>query len=109
MEIPAEPWRPQRKEGIDYGATYSPVVSWPTIRLFLTYFLVKGWRTRQLDFVLAYPHADVPSTKFMEVPRGFAFQGSRKNHVLKLLRNVYGSHEASRTWFLSCTFRSEFR
>jgi hypothetical protein len=28
---------------LDYGKTYSPVVAWPTIRLFLVHFLLKGW------------------------------------------------------------------
>jgi hypothetical protein len=88
---------------LDYGKTYSPVVAWPTIRLFLVHFLLRGWSTRQLDFVLAYPQADSPGTKYLEIPRGFNHEGNRRSHVLKVLRNIYGSHEAGRTWFIYAT------
>ena len=42
------------EHGIDYNLTFAPVVAWPTIRLFLAFFAVNGWKTRQLDLVLAY-------------------------------------------------------
>ena len=51
---------------VDYDKTYSPIMAWSTIRLFLIFFLLKGWKTRQLDFVLAYPQADVPKETYME-------------------------------------------
>ena len=88
---------------IDYNKTYSPVVSWPTIRLFLIFFLLKGWKTRQLDFVLAYPQADVPKETYMEIPPGFSFKGSRKDYVLRIVRNVYGGHASGRQWYLYVT------
>jgi hypothetical protein len=42
----------QTVQGIHYDSSYSPVVSWTTIRLLLTLTLVLGWFTRQIDFVL---------------------------------------------------------
>lgn len=37
---------------------YSPVVK-SSIRLFLTLAVTKGWHTRQVAFILAYPQADI--------------------------------------------------
>ena len=33
------------QEFIDYDLTWSPVVQWPTIRLFLIFFKLNGWVT----------------------------------------------------------------
>lgn len=86
--------------GQDYELTFAPVVAWPTIRLFLTYFLMKDWKTRQLDLVLAYPHAKVDRPTFMRIPRGFQFEGSTQRHVLQIIYNLYGGCDAGRIYFL---------
>lgn len=86
--------------GQDYELTFAPVVAWPTIRLFLTYFLLKGWKTRQLDLVLAYPHAKVDRPTFMKIPRGFQFEGSTQRHVLQIIYNLYGGCDSGRIYFL---------
>ena len=49
----------QTIKGIHYENTYAPVVTWTTIRFLLTLSLVNDWHTRQIDFVLAYPQANV--------------------------------------------------
>jgi hypothetical protein len=61
----------QTVQGIHYDSSYSPVVSWTTIRLLLTLTLVLGWFTRQIDSVLAFPQADTKTDLFMEVPSHF--------------------------------------
>jgi hypothetical protein len=85
-------------KNVHYWETYSPVVKWASIRLFLTLALIKGWHTRQVDFVLAYPQADIETELYMEVPQGFEFQGSRKTHCLRLIKNLYGQKQAGRVW-----------
>jgi hypothetical protein len=85
-------------KNVHYWETYSPVVKWSSIRLFLTMAVIKGWHTRQVDFVLAYPQADVETTLYMEVPRGFEFDGSRKTHCLRIIKNIYGQKQAGRVW-----------
>ena len=45
------------KHRVHYDQTYSPVVSWSSVRLLLTLAAVHGWHTTQLDYVLAYPQA----------------------------------------------------
>ena len=62
-------------KGKHYDETYAPSLSWGTIRLFLILSIMHGWKSRQLDFVLAYPHADIPQPTFMELPRGINFPG----------------------------------
>ena len=85
--------------GVNYWDTYSPVVSWSTVRLVLILALVLGWHTRSLDFVLAYPQADVKTDIFMRPPQGCDFPGFDTNrHLLKLKKNLYGLKDAGLTW-----------
>jgi hypothetical protein len=79
--------------------TPSPVVNWVSIRLCLTLALLFQWKTRQIDFVLAFPQAEVECNLFMYLPRGLTFTGVHcRTHCLKLKRNLYGSHQAGRVW-----------
>jgi Reverse transcriptase (RNA-dependent DNA polymerase) len=39
----------------------------------------------------------------MEIPAGFKINGSRHNHVLKLVNNLYGQKQAGRVWNLYLT------
>jgi Reverse transcriptase (RNA-dependent DNA polymerase) len=85
--------------GINYWETYAPVVGWSTIRLFLNLMIVNGWTSRQIDFILAFPQADIECDMYIEIPIGFKVEGiSRKTHVLRLKRNLYGQRQAGRVW-----------
>ena len=88
----------RQEYGVNYWETYSPVVTWSSIRLFLTLTTLAGWKTRQIDYVLAFPQADVECDMYIDIPRGFNFKGSKKTHALKLLKNVYGTKQAGRVW-----------
>ena len=57
--------------GINYWDTYAPVIAWTTIRLYLVLALLNKRATRQIDFVLAYPQAEIECYLYMEIPRGF--------------------------------------
>ena len=70
--------------------------------MWLTHFIMRRWVTRQLDFVLAYPHAFVERPTYIDMPQGFDYQGRRDTHVLRIIRNLYGGKNAGRTWFLFC-------
>jgi Reverse transcriptase (RNA-dependent DNA polymerase) len=41
-------------KGVHYEETYSPVVMWQLVRIFLILGTINKWKTRQLDFVMAY-------------------------------------------------------
>ena len=87
------------QEGIDYDLTWSPVVAWPTIRLFLIFFKMSGWVTTQLDLVLAYPHADVDRPTFMEIPRGFQHKFKNGDYVLRIIKNLCGGKASGRIYY----------
>ena len=89
----------QQIHGINFWDTYAPVVMWPTIRFFFCITLLRQWHTRQVDFIMAYPHAPVETPLYLRIPQGFdPRRGSRKTHALQLLRNVYGQKQAGRVW-----------
>ena len=48
----------EQTHGINYWEIYLPVVNWSSIRLCLNMALLFNWKTRQIDFVLAFPWAD---------------------------------------------------
>jgi hypothetical protein len=61
--------------------------------------LIYQWKTRQIDFVLAFPQAYVECELYMELPRGLIFEGCRRDtHCLKHLKNLYGQKQAGRVW-----------
>ncbi len=88
----------KQEYGLNYWETYSPVVTWATVRLFLVLVLLNKWTSRQVDFVLAYPQADIECPLYMEIPRGFQSEGSRKKNCLLLEKNIYGQRQAGRVW-----------
>ena len=86
--------------GINYWQTYSPVVDWATIRLFLILSIINQWISIQIDFVLAFPQAPIECKMYMEIPQGFEIIGASKGeYVLLLLKNLYGQKQAGRVWF----------
>ena len=61
--------------------------------------LLFRWKTRQIDFVLAFPQANAECDLFIELPRGMSFPGiHRSTHCLKLIKNLYGTKQAGRVW-----------
>ena len=73
-----------QEHGKNYWDTYSPVVSWTTIKLMFTIALIKHLHTRFIDFTLAFPQADVEVPIFMEIPFRFEVTGSSASYVLEL-------------------------
>ena len=90
----------KQEYGVNYWETYAATLSWPPIRFLLTLSILRGWHTRQLDFTMAYPQADIEVPLYMDIPKGFTFNGSKRTHCLKLLKNLYGQKQAGRTWHL---------
>ena len=63
--------------------------------------MLNKWKTRQLYFVLAYPHAPAKRELFIHITRGFHIPTpSNKKYVLKILQNIYGTCQSGKTWFL---------
>ena len=51
------------------------------------FFILNDWVTAQLDMVLACPHAKVDRPTFMDLPKGFRFEGHNENWALQLLKS----------------------
>jgi hypothetical protein len=87
------------RAGEHYDLTYAPVASWNSVRLLLALAAVHGWKTTQIDYVLAFPQAPVERDIYMEIPKGFDLKGApRSEYVLKIHRNIYGQKQAGRVW-----------
>jgi Reverse transcriptase (RNA-dependent DNA polymerase) len=57
------------------------------------------WKTKQLDFVQAYPQAPAQTEMYVEIPKGCSVQGDdNKKYVLKLINNIYGQRQAGKVW-----------
>jgi hypothetical protein len=85
--------------GMNYFETYAPVVTWFAIRLMIVMGIIFNWALCQVDFVMAYPQAPIEMDIYMELPQGIqTATGNSKDHVLKLLKNIYGQKQAGRVW-----------
>ena len=85
--------------GVNYYDTHAPVVTWFAIRLMIVFGILFNRAMRQIDFVMAYPQAPIEMDMYMELPQGIQTKhGNSKDHVLKLLRNIYGQKQAGRVW-----------
>jgi hypothetical protein len=85
--------------GVNYYDTHAPVVTWFAIRLMIVFGILFKRAMRQIDFVIAYPQALVEMDMYMELPQSIHTKHSNsKDHVLKLLRNIYGQKQAGRVW-----------
>ena len=82
--------------------TYAPVVMWTTIRLIITLANINRFYSRQLDFVLAYPQAEIEGYVYMKLLKGLKIPNKhgKGKHCLKLLKNIYWLKQAGRVWNL---------
>ena len=90
----------KQEYGVNYWETYAATLAWPPIRFMLTMALIKSWHTRQIDFTLAYPQADVECDLYMELPKGFEVNANSNHYCLQIIKNIYGQKQAGRTWAL---------
>jgi hypothetical protein len=84
--------------GVNYWETYAPVVNWLSVRTLMALSIIHDLETRSIDFVLAFPQADLDTDVYMELPFGFDFDG-RRHFILKLNKNLYGLKNASLNFF----------
>jgi hypothetical protein len=83
----------------NYYETYVPVVTWFAIRLLIVFGILFNWALCQVDFVMAYSQAPIEMDMYMELPTGIHTKHrNSKDHVLKLLANIYGQKQAGRVW-----------
>ena len=96
--------------GVDFWATFAPVVNWSTSRLVLFLSLLHGFHSCQVDFVQAFIQAPLDCPIYMEIPAGFGIQDRRlaftneaarnnDKNALRLLKNMYDLKQAGNNWY----------
>ncbi|KAL7466170.1 hypothetical protein ACHAXS_006459 [Conticribra weissflogii] len=62
--------------GVNYWETYAPVVNWISMRFLLVLSEMLQLDTRAIDFVLAFPQADLDTPVYMCLPTGMVIDGA---------------------------------
>ena len=83
--------------GIDYLATYSPVVKHHSIRLVLGIVAAFDLEMMQLDVKTAFLYGQLEETIYMRQPEGFVVPG-KEEQMCKLQRPIYGLKQAANFW-----------
>ena len=93
----------QQTWGQDYWDTYAPVVTWASVRLLLIVAKIHKLESKSIDFVLAFPQADLDIPVYMELPAGVVpaddVDENRRRYVLRLNKSLYGLKQAGHNWF----------
>jgi histone deacetylase 1/2 len=88
--------------GVSYWETYSPVVNMLTVHMLLALCNIHGLHSKSIDFVLAFPQADLDVDIWMELPMGIVIglhESESRGYFLKLKKSLYGFKQASLNWF----------
>ena len=67
--------------GENYWETYSPVVNMLSVCLILAIAHIHGLDSKSIDFVLAFPQADIDIDIWMEISEGMDPQGDKSNNA----------------------------
>ena len=87
--------------GENYWETYAPTVNWISIRFLLIIAQILDLDTQAIDFVLAFPQADLDVPVYMELPAGMDLEGQGENsshYILRLSKSLYGLKQGSFNW-----------
>jgi hypothetical protein len=88
--------------GVSYWETYSPVINMLTVCLLLALCNIHGLESKSIDFILAFPQADLDVDIWMELPTDIVVSGKdteSRAYVLKLKKSLYGLKQTSLNWF----------
>ena len=75
-----------------------------SVRLLLSIAKIYKLESKAIDFVLAFPQADLDVDIWMYLPIGFQVDGeteenSERHYILKLNKSLYGLKQASFNWY----------
>ena len=76
---------------------------WASVCLLLIVAKIHNFESKSIDFVLAFPQADLDVPVYMELPAGVnptnVSDGDRRKYVLNLNKSLYGLKQAGYNWF----------
>ena len=76
-----------------YWESYAPTVNWISVQFLLVVTEIMDLDPKAIDFVLAFPQAELDIPVYMEIPAGMELSGHGNKsgtHVLKLKKSLYG-------------------
>ena len=69
------------------------------IRMVLVLSIINWCSTQQVDFVLAFPWADIEFNMHMDILQNIETRvGSRTTHIINFFDNLYGKSKLYRVW-----------
>ena len=93
----------KQQYGVDYWDTFAPVVAWSTVRLVLCLASILNFAGRQVDYIQAFPQAELEDPVYMRIPEGWEVKDDdgkpMERMAIKLKKNLYGTKTAARNWF----------
>jgi hypothetical protein len=84
------------REGVDYKETFSPVVRWTSVRLYLALTTLLGLVPSQVDVDLAYLYANLNEEIYLKPPQGVSLPENKP--VWRLHKSLYGLPQSGRNW-----------
>jgi len=98
----------QQTERVDYFETYAPVVQWSTIRTMHILSDACKWKSKQVDYELAFLHASLEDDVHVDMPRDF----QQPRRFENLFESLYGLKQSPTNFFehfKAKYFSQEFR
>ena len=77
----------------------APLVPWSSVRIVTTIAKLHNLRTKQVDFVQAYPQSMIKTPIYLQDPVGVILINGKEGMVIRLVKNIYGLKDAGSTWF----------
>ena len=88
-------------KGVDYTHSFSATLRATSMRLLLALAAGKKLKLEHFDVTNAFTQSDIDSEIYVEPPKGFTTKGKDGlPQVLKLVKSLYGTKQASRLWQL---------
>ena len=100
-----------KKEGLDYFDTYSPVTRISSICMLIFVAAIHNLEIHQMGVKIAFLNGDLDEEIYMEQPEGFIVPSQEKK-VYQLVKSLYGLKQAPKKWhekFDSVMITNEFK
>lgn len=85
--------------GVDYGATFAPVIKPTFVRLLMVLACQHDWEVHTFDAKRAFPWGVLKEEIYMQQPKGFK-DGDWRIIVWLMLRTIYGLKQSALEWYL---------